>query len=411
MKYTFSIILILFLWTAACFERAAEATDWPANITVNVTEGSIVSGTVTGVNPENVYVAVFVRTNEWYIQPYTTAWRIPVNTNGYYETWVHPWDQVSVFVIDNQYDALNNQDTYGVFPLSIDGTDVLGMNSYPSIRFSGYNWAIKRGNPLGPGNNSFSNSTDNVWVDTLGRLHLKITENGFGTWDCGEVYMMKSLGLGNYHFRISGSVKDLDKNVVASPFIYKDSVNELDIEFSQWCASITEDAQFVTQPYTTPGNLERFTMTGSAQSTHIIEWRAAKVDFLSADGHGSVPDPADIIHSWSYTGANIPAEDGERVHINLWLCDTAGPSDGKAQEFIVDSFTFYEKACSPPTSEDWNVTESCTVVTSSALEGNVIVQTGVTMNFAFDSALTMDWTKRSFTIKGKVVLENGGKIL
>ena len=48
------------------------------------------------------------------------------------------------------------------------------------ISFSGYEWLVKtsansKSGTAGPGNNYFSNSKDNVWVDKKGWLHLKIT--------------------------------------------------------------------------------------------------------------------------------------------------------------------------------------------------------------------------------------------
>jgi hypothetical protein len=39
---------------------------------------------------------------------------------------------------------------------------------------------------VGPGPNSFSDDTPNVWVDSLGRLHMKIDKKK-GKWRCAEV--------------------------------------------------------------------------------------------------------------------------------------------------------------------------------------------------------------------------------
>ena len=142
------------------------------------------------------------------------------------------------------------------------------MAAYPTLQFSGYEWAIKAGDLLGPGPNNFSASTDNVWVDDEDRLHLKITHRD-GTWYCAEVYRMESLGYGTYTFYLSSYVDLLDKNVVGSPFLYQDDEHELDIEFSRWGVEEGPNAQFVVQPWDVPGHREQFdlSLTGDVPPT------------------------------------------------------------------------------------------------------------------------------------------------
>jgi hypothetical protein len=45
------------------------------------------------------------------------------------------------------------------------------------IQFAGYDWEVRSNETAlqGPGPNYFSDRDQNVWVDDLGRLHLKIT--------------------------------------------------------------------------------------------------------------------------------------------------------------------------------------------------------------------------------------------
>ena len=55
------------------------------------------------------------------------------------------------------------------------------------ISFSGYDWWVKTSSGLvGPGPNYFSDSTNNVWLDAQGRLHLRIT-NRSNQWQCAEL--------------------------------------------------------------------------------------------------------------------------------------------------------------------------------------------------------------------------------
>ena len=70
-----------------------------------------------------------------------------------------------------------------------------------TIIFSGYKWVVKEssGKHTGPGNNYFSGSKENVYVDKVGKLHLRIT-NRNDNWYCPEVRMVQSLGCGKYSF-------------------------------------------------------------------------------------------------------------------------------------------------------------------------------------------------------------------
>ena len=61
-----------------------------------------------------------------------------------------------------------------------------GVTLERSIKFSGLVWKVKASaGRVGPGNNFFSDSNDNVRVDGQGKLHLKITEHD-GQWHCGS---------------------------------------------------------------------------------------------------------------------------------------------------------------------------------------------------------------------------------
>ena len=72
-----------------------------------------------------------------------------------------------------------------------------GPASFPeprTIRFSGYDWWVKSSDtPVGPGPNLFSNSSNSVWVDESGRLHMKITHNAT-SWQCDEIVSKEGFG-------------------------------------------------------------------------------------------------------------------------------------------------------------------------------------------------------------------------
>src|SRR4051812_19512341 len=117
------------------------------------------------------------------------------------------------------------------------------------LAFSGYSWVVKASSgKVGPGPNYFSSSANNVWVDNLGRLHLRITKQG-SRWFCAEVVSQASFGYGTYRWYLDSPVDNLDPNVVLGLFTWSDlpdyANREIDIEFSRWGAARNLNAQFV----------------------------------------------------------------------------------------------------------------------------------------------------------------------
>jgi hypothetical protein len=213
-------------------------------------------------------------------------------------------------------------------------------SSERTIEFVGRQWVVKSGYG-GPGANYWSDSEESVWVDSSGQLHLKIREVN-GTWYCAEVYTKACTQYGIHRFYV---IKDdplldnLDKNVVAALFLYRDDQTEVDIEFAKWGVQGPDyNAQYVVQPWDTPGNRERFLMTLSeTDTTHYIDWGASAIQFKSIHGHyQEPPDATHLIHEWLYVGDDIPVEEEcLRIHISLWLYQGNPPSHGQEVEIIV----------------------------------------------------------------------------
>ena len=216
-----------------------------------------------------------------------------------------------------------------------------------TIQFSGYTWMVKKSaGKVGPGPNIFSDSADNVWVDSAGRLHMKITRNG-NRWNCAEVILTGSFGHGTYRFYLDSPVDNLDPNVVLGLFTWNDAPEfnhrELDIEFARWAnASDPTNAQYVVQPYDAAGNLVRFLQPSNVpQSVHSLTWEAASATFRSLRGHDPYStDPAKFIAGKTFT-SGIPQPGGENARINLWLFRGRAPSNRQAVEVIINRFEYF----------------------------------------------------------------------
>jgi hypothetical protein len=199
------------------------------------------------------------------------------------------------------------------------------------ISFSGRSWTVIAGSmeaPAAP--NRFSADERSVWVDTGGRLHLRLRRDG-ATWYSAEVACARPLGYGTYSFVINADIGALDPNAVVGLFTWSDddafANHEIDIEFSRWGDPAAPDAQFAVQPYTARGHLVRFNVPrGIPHSTYAFRWAPASVTFAGyADAvlHDGVPPPGDA-----------------RVHINIWLAGARPPINKREEVVVIDKFIF-----------------------------------------------------------------------
>jgi hypothetical protein len=214
------------------------------------------------------------------------------------------------------------------------------------LRFSGYDWWVKSSAGLvGPGPNYFSESTNNVWLDGLGQLHLRIT-NRSNHWQCAELVSARTFGYGCYRFQLASPADKLNPNAVLGLFTWSDdpayAYREIDIECSRWGnAADPSNAQFVIQPYNLSGHLTRLTVPANqTNSTLLFTWETNRVSFQSQRGSFSPsPSPANVISNWTYT-LTVPPTGDENVRLNLWLMNGAAPTDHQEVEVVISSFQF-----------------------------------------------------------------------
>lgn len=220
---------------------------------------------------------------------------------------------------------------------------IVSASTARTIQFSGYTWYVEeRAQQLTyPGPNYFSSSTQNVWVDTNGWLHLKITYSN-GKWYCPEVTTAETLGYGTYAFYLANRIDTIDKNVVLGLFAYKDNSHEVDIEFSKWGNTNSNNSWYTVQPPPyVQGKTWSFNMTLNGDyTTHYFTWKQNSVYFESVGGHypiGSEPK-SNIIQS--FTSNSSVSATGVKAHMNLWIFHSSAPSNGQPVEVIVKSFKY-----------------------------------------------------------------------
>jgi hypothetical protein len=207
-----------------------------------------------------------------------------------------------------------------------------------TIEFSGFTWEVKRAveEKAGPGPNLFSDSEEAVFVDSQGRLHLKVLKTDKG-WASSEVFLRAPLGYGAYTFELDTPADAVDDNVVLGLFTYGASEDynhrEIDFEVSRWGDPKAANMQMVIQPYDTVGNIVRYEMPRTtASSSHMFNWTKDKIDFTSM--------AKNWFKRWTYDGRDNPVPGDETVHINLWMFQGKDPVSGRTNEVIIKKFSF-----------------------------------------------------------------------
>lgn len=314
-------------------------------------------GQAHNVNPSQHRVAVYIYVFGWWTKPSWTSPLTSIQNDGSWACNITTGSNdpcatsIAAFLIPASYSPplLAGQPE---LPAELDQNalhKILRVRA-PAARtlsFSGYEWAVKATAQCqwGPGPNYYSDSTGNVWTDSSGRLHLRLTHRQ-NRWECAEVALTRSLGYGTYRFELESPVDQLDPHVVLGLFTWSDDPayahREIDIEFSRWSdPSNPNNAQFVVQPFNRPQHLLGFRHpSGVASSVHSFLWEPHQVAFQSRRGSSS-PGSGSVIQEWTFTRtALIPPPGDETARVNLWLFNGVPPANGQEVEVVIARFEF-----------------------------------------------------------------------
>lgn len=166
---------------------------------------------------------------------------------------------------------------------SFNGSDIkTDMPAYSrAFNWSGFQWSVRENGTGGPGDNYWSDSEDNVWVENES-LHMRITCRN-GTWYCPELSTVDSLGYGNYSFTVESDLNALPDCVVLGGFTYLDDDNEIDIEFSRWNVEGNKrNSQYAVQPSGRKNNHLSFMTEAIYPTTHSLDWQPERIIFSSS---------------------------------------------------------------------------------------------------------------------------------
>lgn len=226
---------------------------------------------------------------------------------------------------------------------NISATSAVNNETATTIQFSGYTWNVKNGSHIGPGPNNWSRN--NVWVDSNGFLHLKISkDSATGKWYCAEVSTQQTFGFGRWQFWVEGRIDKMDKNVVLGLFNYSgnDGFDEMDIEWARWGNDTYPNCNYTVWPAETGfenfSYVQEVSLSGK-NTTQRFTRTSNSVTFQSLQGFrdnnanqfatATCTDPPNSISTLA-----MPA------YINLWLFKGHAPSNGKEVEIIIHKFSY-----------------------------------------------------------------------
>jgi hypothetical protein len=244
-----------------------------------------------------------------------------------------------------------------------------GFSQAATVNWAGRTWAIKEG-LANPGQNHWSATTNCVWVDTNGYLHLKVSYFS-NHWYCAEIASTNNYPYGDYRFQVESAVTNLDTNIVVGFFLYSNvsfletlGPPEIDIEFARQFKDMSahDNSSYAIQPALTPPPEEALIPTNSYYfrttnllnnlTTHRFVWTNDRVNFESYTGHGA-PGSGSLIARWtrmSNSVSQVPQEYmGLRLHLNCYLFQHKEPSAPQNTEVILRGLITPEPIPTRPT--------------------------------------------------------------
>ncbi len=135
----------------------------------------------------------------------------------------------------------------------------------------------------------------------------------------------------------------------------------------------------------------------------------------------SDPDGDSLTYSWTQTsGSSVTISNANTVHPNF-TTPSVSVSTGLVFQLVVNdgitnsspsNVTITDSPCTPPASGDWTLASSCTLSSSVAAPGNVIVQSGVVLTIPNGLKLNIDLIHYHLLVKlgGGILIKAGGAI-
>jgi hypothetical protein len=303
-----------------------------------------ISGRVTNARPKQ-QIVIYAHAGPWWVQPWPDHPFIPIKDSTW-STETHLGFEYAALLVEPDYYPQPEMDvapTQGGFVALVTIVKGVGAPQFAptgSLKFSGYDWGVRMiANDKGGTNNLFD--AENAWTDASGALHMQIKKKS-DRWSCAEIFLNRSLGYGTYSVTVRDT-SHLEPAAVFTMYTFEDSAGEqhyreMDVEVSRWGdAANKNNAQYVVQPFYTPGNVFVFAApTGTL--TYVLRWEPGYATFKTFRGR-SAGARAQLVSEHEFTtGIPLPGKAIPRLIFYVVASDK-NPMQ-KPSEVVVEKFEY-----------------------------------------------------------------------
>ena len=305
----------------------------------------IIAGRVIGARPGE-QIVVYAQSGPWWVQPWPDKPFIPVQTDSTWNTPTHLGYEYAALLVEPGYhppptmDEAPKQGGAVALVKIVKGVGSLPPHPTQALRFSGYDWKIQTSDAVRGGVNNLYDA-DNVWTDSSGAMHLRITKKEKG-WTCAHVILARSLGYGTYRFVVRDT-SHLEPAAVLSMHTFDtwggdQHYREMDVEIGHWGnAGSKENAQYGVQPFYVPGNVAQF-REPAGTLTHTMVWEPGRASFKTVRGSSSGLG-APLVSEHVFT-SGIPTPGTEFLEFMLYLVASNKDPLEKGTEVVVEKFEY-----------------------------------------------------------------------
>jgi hypothetical protein len=249
------------------------------------TQTDVIEGSVSGASSED-RVVLYAQNRTWWVQPLEKEPSTQLADHFHWINGTHLGTRYAALLVSPKFVPANNIPELPQVGGPVKALAVVpGQERPPSpyISFGGYQWRMRIA-PSNRGGTRNEYAAENIWTDTSGALHMRIT-GGPTAWTCAEVTLTQSLGYGTYSLEVR-DISRLEPAVVFAFFTYDyaggdSNHREANVEVSRWGDPGAKNGQYVLQPFHVPANVSRF-LVPPGPVVHSLQWEAGRMTFRSA---------------------------------------------------------------------------------------------------------------------------------
>lgn len=305
--------------------------------------GSI-AGRVVGPHAD-LQIVLYAKSGTWWVQPFADKPFTAIQADSTWSSPTHLGTEYAALLVQHGYIPAP---TLAVLPSSAKGVVAVAMAKggpglpevAKDVHFSGYDWKVRtiastRGGRL----NLYDPS--NVWTDQSGFLHLRISKDSAGKWNCAEVNLTRSLGYGTYRFTVQDS-SQLQPSDVLSMFTWDDegamdpNHREFAIELTRWGDATSKNAQYTVQPFYVPANVARFDVP-RGRLIYSVRWEQGKLLFRTTQPKSGMAQR--VVYEHTFT-SGVPTPGNETVHADLYFFGRVNLVEVRPAEAVIEKFEY-----------------------------------------------------------------------